>query len=339
MRVEDFDYPLPPERIAQQPLTDRAASLLLVVHRDSGEIEHHRFRDLPEYLRAGDLLVVNDTRVMPARLIGRKRDTGGRVEVLLEKQLAPDRWEALVKPGRRLQVGAALEFGDGQQSAEIVGRTAHGGRLIEFSGDVTALMESCGAVPLPPYIHTALADANRYQTVYSRDLGSSAAPTAGLHFTPELLAQVEAMGVGRASVTLNIGMATFRPIRTERIEDHNLHSEWIRVPPETAEAVNRTHERGGRVIAVGTTSVRALEGCADDAGQVSAWEGETRLYITPGYRFRAVDALLTNFHMPRSTLLVMVCAFAGRELILRAYQEALAGEYRFLSFGDAMLIV
>ena len=339
MRAADFDYPLPAERIAQQPLADRAASRLLVVHRDSGELEHRRFRDLPDYLQADDLLVVNDTRVIPARLLGRKRDTGGRVEVLLEKRLAPDRWETLVKPGRRLQIGAVIEFGDGQQTAEIVDRTEHGGRVLQFSGDVGGLMQTSGRIPLPPYIHTELKDADRYQTVYAHQPGSSAAPTAGLHFTPELLSRVEAMGVKRAAVTLNIGMATFRPIKAEQVEDHDLHSEWISVPPETAEAVNRARELRGRVITVGTTSVRALESCADDTGRVSAYEGETKLYITPGYRFRAVDALVTNFHMPRTTLLVMACAFAGRELVLRAYQEALSHQYRFLSFGDAMLIL
>jgi S-adenosylmethionine:tRNA ribosyltransferase-isomerase len=340
VRTSDFDYHLPPELIAQRPTADRLASRLLVLHRDTGEIEHRRFPELIEYLRAGDLLVVNETKVIPARLIGRKVGTGGRVEALLLRRRAPDIWQAAVNPGRRLPVGARLEFAE-RLTGEIISRSPDGTREIRFAGegDVAALLMRAGEVPLPPYIHTALEDAGRYQTVYARSEGSSAAPTAGMHFTDELLANIEALGVRRAAVTLHIGMATFRPIRADQVEAHDMHREWIDVPAATAQAINDTRAAGGRVIAVGTTVVRALETCADDAGAARAWQGDTDLYITPGHRFRLVDVLLTNFHLPRTTLLVLVCAFAGRDNVLRAYREAIEQRYRFLSFGDAMLTI
>lgn len=340
MRTSDFDYHLPPERIAQQPTQDRLASRLLVLHRDTGKIEHRRFPDILIYLRPGDLLVVNETKVIPARLIGRKAGTGGRAEALLLRRRAPDIWQAAVSPGRRLGVGVRIEFAGGL-IGEVISRAADGTREIKFSGegDVSALIAQAGEVPLPPYIHTPLADPRRYQTVYAQNEGSSAAPTAGMHFTEDLLARIDAIGVRRAAITLHIGMATFRPIRSEEIEAHDMPREWIEVPAATARTINETRATSGRVIAVGTTAVRALETCADDTGAARAWQGDTDLYITPGHRFRLVDALITNFHLPRSTLLVLVCAFAGREKVLRAYQEALDRGYRFLSFGDAMLIV
>ena len=360
MRTRDFDYHLPPGRIAQQPTQDRLASRLLVLHRDTEQVEHRRFPDLLSYLHAGDLLVVNETKVIPARLIGRKAGTGGRIEALLLRRRAPDIWQAAVSPGRRLGVGVRVEF-EGALTGEIISRAPDGTREIKFTGqgDIAALISQAGEVPLPPYIHTPLTDPGRYQTIYARSEGSSAAPTAGMHFTEDLLVRIEAMGVGRAAITLHIGMATFRPIRSEEVEAHDMPREWIEVPAATARAVNEIHApgglaphapgeagpvrrslgEGGRVIAVGTTVARALETCADDTGAAHAWQGDTDLYITPGHRFRLVDALLTNFHLPRSTLLVLVCAFAGREKVLRAYQEALDRGYRFLSFGDAMLIV
>lgn len=340
MRTTDFDYHLPPERIAQEPTADRLASRLLVLHRDSGQIEHRQFPDVLGYLRPGDLLVVNQTKVIPARLIGRKAGTGGRVEALLLRRRAPDIWQAAVSPGRRLAVGARVEFGE-RLIGEIISRAPDGTREIKFTGEgeIDRLIADAGEVPLPPYIHTALRDVGRYQTVYAQAEGSSAAPTAGLHFTEDLLARIEARGVKRVSVTLHIGMATFRPIRSEEVEAHDMHREWIDLPAVTARAANDTRAAGGRVIAVGTTTVRALETCSDEDGSARTWQGDTDLYITPGYRFRLVDAMVTNFHQPRSTLLVMVSAFAGRENVLRAYQEAIERDYRFLSFGDAMLVV
>jgi S-adenosylmethionine:tRNA ribosyltransferase-isomerase len=311
-----------------------------VLHRDTGEVEHRRFPDLLDYLRAGDLLVVNQTRVIPARLIGRKVGTGGRAEALLLRRRAPDIWQAAVSPGRRLPVGVHIEFAGGL-IGEVISRSADGTREIRFSGagDVDELVSQAGEVPLPPYIQTALDDAGRYQTVYAQNDGSSAAPTAGMHFTDDLLARIEDMGVERAAITLHIGMATFRPIRTAEVEAHDMHQEWIDVPAATARAINDIRRQGGRIIAVGTTVVRALETCADQDGIARAWQGDTDLYVTPGHRFRLVDAMLTNFHMPRTTLLVLVCAFAGREKLLRAYREAVDQRYRFLSFGDAMLLI
>jgi S-adenosylmethionine:tRNA ribosyltransferase-isomerase len=351
MQISDFDYDLPPERIAQTPAEPRDSSRLLVVHRADGRLEHRIFRDIGEYLRPGDLLVANESRVLPARLRGVKAGSGGAVEVLLlavRGDLGPDMWEALVRPGRRVHAGQRLVFGEGALMAEVGQRTAAGGRVVRLlapSGDVAAAVERLGSVPLPPYITAPLADAERYQTVYSRAPGSAAAPTAGLHFTPELLAALEAQGVGTAFVTLHIGLDTFRPIAEKTLDEHAMHSEEIEVSQAAAERINVTRAAGGRIVAVGTTAVRTLESAAavaeehGDTGPVAPYRGRTALFIRPGYHFRAEDALITNFHLPRSTLLVLVSAFAGRELMLRAYAEAIAAGYRFYSFGDAMLIV
>ncbi|MCL4535234.1 MAG: tRNA preQ1(34) S-adenosylmethionine ribosyltransferase-isomerase QueA [Bacteroidetes bacterium] len=341
MKTSDFDYRLPPKLIAQTPIEPRDASRLLVLHRKDQRIEHRQFRDIAGYLRPGDLLVANQSRVIPARLLGRKRDTGGRVEVLLVRRREPGLWETLAKPGRRVRRGTLLEFGTENGSlhteCKMVERTDAGGWLVRF-GDEAAL-EAIGGVPLPPYIHRPLADPERYQTVYARVKGSVAAPTAGLHFTPALMDDLERMGVQFAFLTLHIGLDTFRPVQVEDPAQHQLHAEFGELSPEAAAAVNAAHARGNRVIAVGTTAVRLLESAADEAGRVGPYAGWTRLFITPGYRFRAVDALITNFHLPRSTLLMLVSAFAGREFVLRAYGEAVAERYRFYSFGDATLIL
>ena len=353
MRIADFDYDLPPELIAQTPIEPRDGSRLLVLHRETGAIEHRVFREIGVYLRAGDLLVANRSRVIPARLRGVKEGSGGQVELLLlavRGDLGSDCWEALVRPGRRIHAGQRLIFG-GALSAEVLDRTPTGGRIVRLSaadGDVAGAVARVGSVPLPPYIHTPLADAERYQTVYAREPGSAAAPTAGLHFTPELLAALEDAGVGTTFVTLHIGLDTFRPIAEENLDTHAMHSEAIELGAESAARINATRAAGGRVVAVGTTAVRTLEavasltaehGEAPDAALVEPYAGRTALFIRPGHRFRAVDAMLTNFHLPRSTLLVLVSAFAGRELILRAYAEAVRERYRFYSFGDAMLIL
>jgi len=340
MRLADFDYELPPERIAQQPIEPRDASRLLVLRRETGTVEHRTFRDLPSYLRPGDLLVINDTRVLPARLHGEKAGTHGRVEVLLLREISPTVWEAMVKPGRRLQVGALIEFPE-SLTARVLARTGAGGRVLQFSAPdrVRERLLAAGKVPLPPYIHRRLQHPERYQTVYARAEGSSAAPTAGLHFTPELLARLSALGVEFAAVTLHIGLDTFRPIKVEEVERHQMHTEHYLVSIPAAQAINQAHLERRRVIAVGTTTARALESAADQAGHVQPGAGSTALFIRPGYRFRTLDGLLTNFHMPRSTLLLMVSAFAGREKVLAAYHEALREGYRFLSFGDAMLII
>jgi S-adenosylmethionine:tRNA ribosyltransferase-isomerase len=339
MRTEAFDYPLPEDQIAQSPIEPRDASRLLLLDRGRRKISHHRFRELPELLAPGDLLVLNDTRVLPARLVGLK-PTGGRAEALLLRDLGGDRWEAMVFPGRRLDVGAGILFGNGALEAEVVSRDPSGTRVLQFCGrgeeDVPALIHRLGAAPLPPYIHTPLADQERYQTVYARLEGSAAAPTAGLHFTPETFERLGERGIQIAVLTLHVGLATFRPVKTETIEEHEMHEEWYEVPEATAAAIAAT---AGRVVALGTTTVRALESAAVGPRQVKPGTGHTRLYITPGFPFRIVDALLTNFHMPRSSLLVLVSAFAGLEPVREAYQQALATGYRFLSFGDAMLIL
>jgi len=356
MNIADFDYNLSPERIAQTPAEPRDSSRLLVVHRDTGGLEHRIFREIGNYLRPGDLLVANQSRVIPARLRGAKEGTGGRVELLLlavRGDLGPDTWEALVRPGRRMHEGQRLLFGDGALVAEVLERTPSGGRAVRLlaqDGDVAGTLGRVGSVPLPPYIHEPLADSERYQTVYARAPGSAAAPTAGLHFTPELLAALETQGIGTAFVTLHIGLDTFRPIAEETLDQHAMHSEAIEVSAETAERVNTAREAGGRIVAVGTTAVRTLEAVAALAAltaekpgvgerPVVPYQGRTNLFIRPGHVFRAVDVMLTNFHLPRSTLLVLVSAFAGRELILRAYQEAAVAGYHFYSFGDAMLIL
>ncbi|MGE5554404.1 MAG: tRNA preQ1(34) S-adenosylmethionine ribosyltransferase-isomerase QueA [Betaproteobacteria bacterium] len=347
MLVSDFDYCLPPELIAQTPAEPRDASRLLVLERSTGQLRHRIFREIGEFLRPGDLLVLNDTRVIRARLFGRKEPSGGRVEVFLLRRLAGENetWECLVRPGRRIRQGARLVFGEGELRGTVVGEEAEGKRLITFASpdhEPAAWLERLGEVPLPPYITQPLADGERYQTVYARHRGSVAAPTAGLHFTPELLETLEAQGVRRALLTLHVGLGTFRPVQAEKVEEHVMHSEYYELPAETAGAVNAARRAGNRVVAVGTTVCRTLETAARAAsgtGGITASEGWTDLFIYPGYRFRVVDVLLTNFHLPRSTLLMLVSAFAGRDLVLRAYEEAIRERYRFYSFGDAMLIL
>jgi len=353
MRLDDFDYSLPPAFIAQTPIEPRDAARLLLLDRTQSMLGDHHVRDLPQLLKPGDVLVLNDTRVLPARLWARKRRTGGRVEILLLRREAAQTWEALVG-GKGLRPGVELEVVGRRDEAEkpaspILVRIEDdlGGarRLLRFSSPITPELERVGEMPLPPYIHERLADAGRYQTVYARSPGSAAAPTAGLHFTPGLLRELEARRIGLAYVTLHVGLDTFAPITETNVELHTIHSEWMSLSREAAERVNRARAAGGRVIAVGTTSVRALESAALEAGSASeseplaAWEGPTRLYILPGYAFRVVQGMVTNFHLPRSSLLVMVSAFAGRERILNAYTEAQARGYRFYSFGDAMLIL
>lgn len=347
MKVADFDYHLPPELIAQTPAEPRDVSRLLVVDRATGEFHHRRFWEIGEFLAPGDLLVVNDSRVIRARLFGRKAPSGGRVELFLLRRLAEpgEVWECLVRPGRRVHPGASLIFGEGRLSGAVCGESPGGKRRITFTsadGDPGGWLERLGEVPLPPYITAPLADGERYQTVYARHKGSVAAPTAGLHFTPELLDKLAAQGVRRAALTLHVGLGTFRPVQADTVEEHAMHSEYYELPAETAEAVNATHRAGRRVVAVGTTTCRTLETAArkvGEKGELAESEGWTDLFIYPGYRFRAIDVLLTNFHLPRSTLLMLVSAFAGRELILQAYEEAIRERYRFYSFGDAMLIL
>ena len=341
MRTSDFDYELPRDLIAQTPLQQRDASRLMVLHRADGAIEHRSFGDIADYLRPGDLLVANDSRVIPARLCGHK-ETGGKVEVLLVSRKAEGLWETLVQPGKGVRPGMRIAFERGLVG-DVVERTEAGGRLIRFNGtaEVEAALEAVGAMPLPPYIHERLQDPERYQTVYARVKGSIAAPTAGLHFTPDLIARLEGMGVGFVFVTLHVGLDTFRPVQEEDPAYHPMHSEHCELPPATAALINATKQSGGRVVAVGTTAVRVLEtaGQRSQAGGTEPFCDATRLFIRPGHRFRLVDAMITNFHLPRSTLLMLVSAFAGRETILRAYAEAVSNSYRFYSFGDAMLII
>lgn len=347
MKTCAFDYQLPAELIAQHPLEPRDAARLFVLRRQGGPSDHVHFRDLPDYLQPGDLLVANESRVLPARLYGRKR-TGGRVEVLLLRRLDECRWQALMG-GERIRAGLEVELGGpagraGQDRplaalrAVVEEVRADGTRVLAFAEPPNGHLEALGVMPLPPYLHEPLADPERYQTVYARVAGSVAAPTAGLHFTPELIACLQGQGVRFAFVLLHIGLDTFRPVEVEEVEHHPMHAEWCQVPAEVAEAVQETRAAGRRVVAVGTTAARALETAAQ-GDTVGPWEGWTRLFIYPGYRFRAVDALVTNFHLPRSTLLMLVSAFAGRERILAAYAEAMACGYRFYSFGDAMLIL
>lgn len=341
MDVHDFNYDLPPELIAQEPVTPRDISRLMVLKKTTGEIEHGIFRDLLGYLQAPDILVLNETRVRSARLRGQRANTGGQVEVLLLRPLDGTRWEALVRPGRRLRPGSEVLLGGGKLTARVEAVTPAGTYIISLSeaGDIENLIEEVGEVPLPPYIKKRLDDPARYQTVYATERGSAAAPTAGLHFTPELLQLLTERGVQVVRVILHVGIDTFRPVRVARVEEHQMHSEYYRVSPEAAERINAARAAGGRIIAVGTTVVRTLESCASAAGEVQAAQGETRLFIYPGYRFRVVDGLVTNFHLPRSTLLMLVSAFAGREQVLHAYRVAVQERYRFYSFGDAMLII
>ena len=339
MEVTDFDYDLPQELIAQTPVEPRDSSRLLVMDKKTGELEHRHFFNLPEYLKPGDLLVFNDTRVIPARLHGFKT-TGAHVEVfLLTRKNATD-WEVLVKPGKKLQKGARIKFSD-ELSCEILDTTDFGGRIARFQYDgiFEEILDRLGETPLPPYIHEKLEDKERYQTVYARERGSAAAPTAGLHFTDSLLSDIRAMGVDIVDVLLHVGLGTFRPVSAERVEDHRMHAEYYEVSADAAARINAARQNGGRIVAVGTTSARTLESVADEAGVVHARSGWTSIFITPGYRFRAVDALITNFHLPESTLLMLVSALSSREEMLRVYAHAVEERYRFFSFGDAMMIV
>ena len=338
MKLSDFVYELPEARIAQTPVEPRDHSRLMVVHRDTHKIEHRHFYDIIDYLNPGDCLVIYETKVIPARLYG-ERPTGGAVEVLLLKQVGPKRWETLVRPGRKLKPGAEVIFGDGRLRGRVLETTAAGGRIVEFEceGTFEAALDALGEMPLPPYIHEKLQDRDRYQTVYAKQDGSAAAPTAGLHFTPELLQRIREKGIDIVPVLLHVGLGTFRPVKVENIEDHEMHTEYFEVPEEAARRINAARERGGRIVAVGTTSVRTLDSAALD-GRVQAMRGDTNIFIKPGYRYQMVDALITNFHLPGSTLVMLVSAFYDRERVLDAYRLAVQEEYRFFSFGDAMLI-
>ena len=339
MNKSDFDFYLPEELIAQTPLEKRDTSRLLHLNKQTGEIEHKHFYDIKQYLREGDCLVLNDSRVLPARLIG-ARPTGGAVELVLLKDLGDNRWECLSRPGRKTKPGQELVFGDGELTAVVQEVTLGGNRIVKFSyeGIFLEILERLGKMPLPPYIKVELQDSERYQTVYSKELGSAAAPTAGLHFTMELLAEIADMGVKICYVTLHVGLGTFRPVKADKIEDHEMHSEFCIVPDETAESVNAVKRAGGRVIAVGTTSCRTLESFTTEDGVLQATSGWTNIFIYPGYKFKCIDALITNFHLPESTLIMLVSALAGREHILNAYNTAVKERYRFFSFGDAMMI-
>ena len=345
-KLSDYDYFLPEELIAQEPTARRDQSRLMVVHKDNELVEHRIFSNILDYLQPGDTLVVNDTKVLPARLYGERQNTGAKVEVLLLKQLSENCWEVLVKPGKRAKVGDTLLFKSDQDEkvvmkAEIIDHTDTGGRVLKFAfvGNFLELLDQIGVMPLPPYIKKRLEDKDRYQTVYAREEGSAAAPTAGLHFTKELLEQVRHKGVHIAEVLLHVGLGTFRPVKVEDIREHAMHSEFYQINPETAALINQTKEQGKRVIAVGTTSVRALETAADANGRIVPGSGWTDIFIYPGYQFKAVDALITNFHLPKSTLLMLVAAMIGRERLLDVYRQAVKERYRFFSFGDAMLII
>ena len=340
MKTSDFYYDLPQELIAQTPMEKRDGSRLMTLDRRTGETGHRHFYDLPSLLRPGDCLIMNDSRVLPARLLGRRLPGGGACEVLLLSDKGENVWECLVRPGRKLRAGARMTFGDGSLTAEVAEELADGNRLVRFAyeGIFLEVLERLGKMPLPPYIKEELLDRERYQTVYSKVLGSAAAPTAGLHFTPELLRELESKGVNLGYVTLHVGLGTFRPVKEEAIEDHDMHSEFCTVPPETAELINRTKAAGGRVICVGTTSCRTLESWAREDGHMEARSGWTNIYLYPGSRFKVMDGLVTNFHLPESTLIMLVSAFAGREAVLAAYREAVKERYRFFSFGDAMFI-
>lgn len=339
MKKSDFDFYLPEELIAQTPLEKRDNSRLLHLDKNTGKIEHKHFYDIKQYIRPGDCLVLNDSRVLPARLIG-TRPTGGAVELVLLKDLGDNCWECLSRPGRKTKPGQELIFGNGELTAVVQDLTQGGNRIVKFAykGIFLEILERLGKMPLPPYIKEELQDSERYQTVYSKELGSAAAPTAGLHFTKELLSEIEDMGVSICCVTLHVGLGTFRPVKAENIEDHDMHSEFCIIPEETAKTVNDTKKAGGRVIAVGTTSCRTLESFTTDDGVLQATSGWTNIFIYPGYTFKCIDALITNFHLPESTLIMLVSALAGREHILNAYKTAVNEKYRFFSFGDAMFI-
>ncbi len=340
MLLSDFDYFLPEELIAQYPCEPRDHSRLLVLNQKTGATAHQHFYNLPDYLTAGDTLVFNDTKVIPARLIGSKAESGGKVEVFLLNRKSGEDWEALVKPGKRARIGATIHFGD-KLSGEIVENTDFGGRIVrfKFTGIFEEILDELGQTPLPPYIKEELLDKERYQTVYARESGSAAAPTAGLHFTKELMDKIKNKGINLAFVTLHVGLGTFRPVNTDDITNHVMHREYYSVSQETAELINKTKAQGGRVIAVGTTAIRTVETATTHEGILSAKSGWTEIFIYPGYQFKMIDAAVTNFHLPKSTLLMLISALAGQENVLAAYREAVAEKYRFFSFGDAMLII
>lgn len=340
MRKEDFYFDLPEELIAQDPLEDRSSSRLLVLDKETGKVEHHVFREIVDYLQEGDCLVINDTKVIPARLIGSKIGTDAKIEVLLLKRKENDIWETLVKPGKKAKVGTRISFGDGLLVGEVIDIVEEGNRLIhfEYEGIFEEILDRLGQMPLPPYITHQLEDKNRYQTVYAKHSGSAAAPTAGLHFTPELLREIEQKGVQIARVTLHVGLGTFRPVKVDNILEHHMHSEFYQIEEEAAQKINQAKESGHRVICVGTTSCRTIESAADESGKLCATSGWTEIFIYPGYKFKVLDCLITNFHLPESTLVMLVSALAGREHVLDAYEEAVKERYRFFSFGDAMFI-
>ena len=340
IKTSDFYYYLPPELIAQTPIEQRDASRLLTLNKETGETQHHHFYDLPNFLRPGDCLVLNNSRVLPARLIGKREPGGGACEVMLLIDRGEKTWECLVRPGKKLRTGTKLSFGEGQLTAEITEVLDNGNRLVRFhyEGIFLEVLERLGKMPLPPYIKEELQDSERYQTVYSKEVGSAAAPTAGLHFTKELLEKIQEMGVRVCYVTLHVGLGTFRPVKAEDINDHEMHSEYCTISAETAEIINRTKREGGRVICVGTTSCRTIESWAGEDGSMKESAGWTNIFIYPGYRFKVLDCLVTNFHLPESTLIMLISALAGREHVLAAYEEAVQERYRFFSFGDAMFI-
>ena len=340
LKTSDFYFDLPEELIAQTPLEKRDNSRLLTLNKETGETRHLHFYDLPQLLRPGDCLVLNDSRVLPARLIGHRLPGGGACEVLLLVDRGDKTWECLVRPGKKMRVGAQLSFGNGELTAEVVGEVEGGNRLVRFQyeGIFLEVLERLGKMPLPPYIKAELQDPERYQTVYSREIGSAAAPTAGLHFTKELLEKIQNMGVKLCYITLHVGLGTFRPVKEENITDHDMHSEYCMISQETADQINQTKRQGGRVICVGTTSCRTIESWAQEDGTLKESAGWTNIFIYPGYRFKVLDGLITNFHLPESTLIMLVSALAGREHVLAAYQEAVEQKYRFFSFGDAMFI-
>ena len=340
MKRQDFYFDLPEELIAQDPLEDRSSSRLLVLDKETGETSHHIFKEIVDYLNPGDCLVINDTKVIPARLIGAREGTGAKIEVLLLKRKENNVWETLVKPGKKARPGTRIVFGEGLLVGEVIDVVEEGNRLIkfEYEGIFEEILDQLGQMPLPPYITHQLEDKNRYQTVYAKHTGSAAAPTAGLHFTPELLKQIEEKGVDIARVTLHVGLGTFRPVKVDDILEHHMHSEFYRIDAEAAEKINRAKDNGGRVICVGTTSCRTVESAADENGRLRECSGWTEIFIYPGYKFKILDALITNFHLPESTLIMLVSALAGREHVLNAYQEAIQKRYRFFSFGDAMFI-
>lgn len=340
MNVEDFDFHLPEELIAQTPLENRSESRLMVLDKEQGSIEHYRFKHIVDFLNEGDCLVLNDTRVLPARLFGQKQDTGANIEVLLLKQEDGDQWETLVKPAKRIRVGTEIIFGDGKLRATCVGLKDHGGRILEFhyDGIFYEVLDELGEMPLPPYIRERLDEQDRYQTVFARERGSAAAPTAGLHFTEELLEELKAKGVHIAFITLHVGLGTFRPVSVDKIEEHDMHAEFYQVSEGTARLLNEVRENGGRIITVGTTSTRTLETISSKHGRFVEENGWTNIFIYPGYEFKGIDGLITNFHLPKSTLIMLVSALAGRENVLHAYETAVKEQYRFFSFGDAMFI-